>query len=180
MTPSVRALGVAATLLSVFSTVSPAQSRQKLSVELSGSLLYSPLKDPGFDFTHRLGYEAQARYTFSRLSLGVGYQRSKSFVYPATPNTWLELSFGFVEPRLVLAVGDRTAGYASGRLGFGKLICSVECVPGKTVATYGAGGGVLVVLSRRVSADLGGQVFGVSGEFTRGFVMLRGGFAVGL
>jgi hypothetical protein len=178
LTASVRALGVAATTLTAFSTVASAQSRQNLSAQVSGSMLFATGKDAEFDPGTPLGYEAQLRYTFSRFSLGAGYERSQSFPFPGS-NLRLELSFGFVEPRIVLAVGSRVAGYAAARIGMGKLVCTGNCPILSLKATYGMGGGLLIRLNRRVSADAGGQLFRVSGEFPRGFVMARTGLSIG-
>ena len=65
-------------------------------------------------------------------------------------------------------------------MGVGKLVCGSQCAANKTDFTYGGGGGLLVRLSRRLSADLGIQLFQVSGSLSQAFVMSRLGLSVGL
>ncbi|HJR36594.1 MAG TPA: hypothetical protein VJ817_16680 [Gemmatimonadales bacterium] len=153
------------------------QSLQRLSLQGSGAALFPTTEDPNFESETRLGYEVQARYTFSRFSIGAGYQRSTVF---SSPDLNLALSLGFVEPRYVLAAGSTLALYLAGRLGAGKLVCSEACQAQDTNLSYGGGGGVLIRLSRRASGDLGAQYFQVSGDLSSGYAMLRAGLSVGL
>jgi len=153
------------------------QSLQRLSLQGSGAALFPTTEDPNFESETRLGYEVQARYTFSRFSIGAGYQRSTVF---SSPDLNLALSLGFVEPRYVVAAGSTLAFYLAGRLGAGKLVCSDACLARETNLSYGGGGGVLIKLSRRVSGDLGAQYFQVSGDVSSGFGMLRAGLSIGL
>jgi hypothetical protein len=154
-----------------------AQSLQKLSLQGSGAVLFATRTDPGFQSETRLGFEVQARYTFSRFSLGAGYQRSTVFT---SPQLNLTLSLGFLEPRFVLTAGRTAAFYLAARAGVGKLLCSETCAARKTNKVLGGGGGLLFKLSRRVSADLGGQYFQMSGDLSSGYAMLRAGLGVGL
>ena len=155
-----------------------AQSLQRFSLQGSGAVLFATRKDPeGFESKTRLGWEAQARYTFSRFSLGAGYQRSTVFTSPALN---LTLSLGFIEPRLVLAAGGSVAFYVAGRAGLGKLVCSETCNAPNTNKVYGGGVGLLLKLGRRVSGDLGGQFFQMSGDLSSGYAMARAGLSLGL
>ncbi len=155
------------------------QSVQRLSLQGSGAALFATKNDPDFDSKTGLGYEVQARYTFSRFSLGAGYQRSTVFSSPTLDLT-LALSLGFIEPRYVVAAGSTVAVYLAGRLGAGKLVCSEQCQAQETNLSYGGGGGLLFKLSRRLSADLGAQYFQVSGDLSTGYAMLRAGLGIGL
>ena len=164
-------------LLSGLSGSAAPQSLQRLSLQGSGAALFPTTEDPNFESETRLGYEVQARYTFSRFSIGAGYQRSTVF---SSPDLNLALSLGFVEPRYVLAAGSTLAFYLAGRLGAGRLVCSEACQAQDTNLSYGGGGGVLIKLSRRASGDLGAQYFQVSGDLSSGYAMLRAGLSVGL
>jgi len=155
-----------------------AQSAQRFSLQASGAVLFATREDPaGFQSKTRLGFEGQVRYTFSRFSLGAGYQRSTVFTSPALN---LSLSLGFIEPRLVVAAGGSLAFYVAGRAGIGKLVCSETCNAKKTNTAFGGGGGLLVRLGRRISADLGAQYFQMSGDLSSGYVMARAGLGLGL
>ena len=156
-----------------------AQSLQPLAVQASGAVLFATAKDPSFESRTRLGYEGQLRYTFSRFSLGVGYQRSTVFAFTNNPLK-LDLSLGFIEPRLVLAAGQTVALYGAARLGVGKLVCGTQCAANRTDFTWGGGGGLLFRLSRRLSSDLGVQLFQVAGSLSQSFAMARLGLGVGL
>jgi hypothetical protein len=177
---------VAAAIVGCLAGMAPgaaAQSLQKFSLQASGATLFATTKDPIYDSKTRLGFEGQARYTFGRWSVGAGYQRSTVFAFKNFPES-LALSLGFVEPRFVVHAGGGVAFYLAGRLGIGKLICSqsTSCAPKKTNASYGGGGGggLLFRLSQRLSADLGGQYFQVSGNLTSGYAMVRAGLGIGL
>ena len=159
-----------------------AQSLQRLSVQGSGAVLFSTQKDPSFESRTRLGWEGQVRYTFGRMSLGVGYQRSTVFAFTeGTPPPTLQLSFGFIEPRYVIAASRLVAFYLAGRVGAGKLgSSSSDFNVGKTSIGYGGGGGVLIRLSSRLSADLGTQYFEVRGDLPSRYAMVRAGLGFGL
>jgi opacity protein-like surface antigen len=177
-------LRVSALLTAAIAMLAPglaAQSLQRLSFQASGAALFATRKDPDFESKTRLGFEGQARYTFGRFSLGVGYQRSTVFAF--TGNTLrMALSLGFVEPRYVVAAGGGVAAYVAGRVGVGKLVCSNqgECDTGGTNIAYGGGGGLLFRLSQRLSADAGVQYFQVDGTFSSGYAMARLGLGIGL
>ena len=164
-----------------------AQSLQRFSLQGSGAVLFATREDPDFDSKTRLGFEAQARYTFGRFSLGAGYQRSTVFAFPDNPLT-LALSFSFVEPRHVLAAGSGIAWYLAGRVGGGEIVCSIrESCPDQSIKLgYGGGTGLLFLLSRRLSADLGAQFFqapalsGPGGSVSSGYAMVRAGLSLGL
>jgi opacity protein-like surface antigen len=156
-----------------------AQALQKLSVQASGAVLFATLKDPNFPSKTRVGFEGQLRYTISRFSVGVGYQRATVFAIPGTPDRF-DLSQGFVEPRYVVAAGNAVALYLAGRLGIGKIVCTEACNITGTNTTYGGGAGLLFKLNTRVSADLGGQFFQMSGTLSSGYALARLGLGVGL
>ena len=171
---------IALLCLAACSTAAPltAQSLQRFSLQGSGAVLFATRKDPeGFESKTRLGWEAQARYTFSRFSLGAGYQRSTVFTSPALN---LVLSLGFIEPRMVVAASGSVAFYVAGRAGLGKLVCSETCNAPSTNKMYGGGAGILLKLGRRVSGDLAGQFFQMSGDLSSGYAMARAGLSLGL
>lgn len=159
-----------------------AQSLQRLSLQGSGAVLFATRDDPDFDSRRRLGWEAQARYTFGRLSVGAGYQRSTVFGFTVgNPPPTLQLSFGFVEPRIVVAAGRWVAFYLAGRVGAGKLTSrSPDFDVRGTSIGYGGGGGLLFRLSGRLSGDLGAQYFEVRGDLPSGYAMIRAGLGFGL
>lgn len=159
-----------------------AQSLQRLSVQASGAVLFATQNDPTFESKTRLGWEGQARYTFGRFSLGAGYQRSTVFAFTeGTPPPTLQLSFAFIEPRMVVAASRYVAFYLAGRAGAGKLVSgSTDFNVGKTSIGYGGGGGLLFRLSGRLSADLGGQYFEVRGDLPSRYAMVRAGLGFGL
>jgi opacity protein-like surface antigen len=179
MTPPIRAAFLVMAILTGSRVPVEAQSLQKLSVQGSGSVLFATEKDPDFVSRTRLGYEGQIRYTFSRVSVGVGYQRSTVFAFPNN-SLRLDLSLGFIEPRMVLTARSGVGLYAAGRVGLGKLVCGGGCESNKTDVTFGGGVGLLFRVTRRVAADLGGQLFRVSGSLSQDFVMARAGLSVGL
>src|ERR1051326_9114020 len=112
MTSTLRTICLPAWTVAGIRPPAAAQSLQTLAVQASGAVLFATAKDPSFESRTRLGYEVQLRYTFSRFSLGVGYQRSTVFAFPNNPLK-LDLSLGFIEPRLVLAAGPVVALYRS-------------------------------------------------------------------
>jgi hypothetical protein len=175
---SARRIGFGVVLLaSLGASRASAQSLQRLSLQGSGAVLFATRNDPDFESKTRLGFEAQARYTFSRFSIGAGYQRSEVF---SSPQLNLTISLGFVEPRLVVMAGSTLALYLAGRAGLGKLVCSEACNATKTNKVYGGGTGVLIKLGRRVSGDLGAQFFQMSGDLSSGYAMARAGLSIGL
>lgn len=181
-------LGVACTALGLaFPGSLAGQSAQRFSLQASGAVLFATRADPLYDSKTRLGFEGQARYTFGRFSLGAGYQRSTVFAFVNNPLT-MALSFGFIEPRYVALAGGGVAFYLAGRIGAGKIVCSIttDCPPQETRLGFGGGGGLLFRLSSRLSADLGGQFFQApalsssTSSFSSGYAMLRAGLGLGL
>lgn len=176
--------GLAAVALALNSTGASAQSRQPWSLQASGEWVF-PTKDYGdvLQSGTTLGWELQARYTFGRLSLGAGYQRSTVFKSDAA-NVTGTLSLGFVEPRFVVAVlGEHLAPYLAARVGYGALLIRETPHVTENSWTYGGGLGVMIAVAPRFSLDLGGQYFvadfGGSGG-TAGYFLARLGIAVGL
>lgn len=164
-----------------------AQSQQRLSIQGSGAMVFPTASESGFENDTRLGWEAQLRYTFSRFSVGAGYQSATVYKF-ATGDFSGAISTIFVEPRYVLSAAQRTALYVAGRLGAGRLECDPvqDCAEQDWEPAYGGGGGVLFMLGSRVSLDLGGQFFSsrytlASGEkASPGYFMARLGLSVGL
>lgn len=164
-----------------------AQSQQRISIQGSGAMVFPTASESGFENDTRLGWEAQLRYTFSRFSVGAGYQSATVYKF-ATGDFSGTISTIFVEPRYVVAAAQRTAIYVAGRLGVGRLECdpAQDCAEQDWEPAYGGGGGVLFLLGSRVSLDLGGQFFSTrytlaSGEkATPGYFMARLGLSVGL
>lgn len=177
--PSLRLAVLTAAALAGLGATAESQSVQRFSLQGSGAALFASKNDPNFESKTGLGFEVQARYTFSRFSIGAGYQRSTVFSSPTLDLT-LALSLGFIEPRYVVAAGSVVAVYVAGRLGAGKLVCSEQCQAQKTNLSYGGGGGLLFKLSRRLSGDLGAQYFQVSGDVSSGYGMIRAGLGIGL
>lgn len=176
-----RASCFAALLLTIVPAALGAQSMQRFSVQGSGGLLFPTQDDPFFENGTRLGYEAQVRYTISRLSVGAGYQRSTVYTFSSEGVDFsAALSLGFIEPRYLLAAGNRAAFYAAGRLGYGTLVCSEACNANDSYLTYGGGGGILLLLSRRAALDLGAQYFVANDTFDSGYAMVRLGLSLGL
>jgi hypothetical protein len=145
-------------------------------------MLFATQSDDTYESKTRLGWEGQARYTFGRFSLGAGYQRSTVFAFvEGNPPPTLQLSFGFIEPRFVVAASRWVAVYLAGRVGAGKLVSGApDFNVGKTSIGYGGGGGLLFRLSSRLSADLGGQYFEVRGDLPARYAMVRAGLGFGL
>jgi hypothetical protein len=166
-----------------------AQSQQRLSIQGSGALVFPTAEETAFKNTTRLGWEAQLRYTFSRFSLGAGYQQSTVYKIEGSDFSGAVSSL-FVEPRYVLAAGSRLAFYLAGRVGMSQLVCSPkgDCAEQSWEAAYGGGGGLLFLLGNRVSLDLGSQYFATSyanapsvgGKTNAGYVLARLGLSVGL
>ncbi|MEO8031284.1 MAG: hypothetical protein ABI765_10565 [Gemmatimonadota bacterium] len=170
--------------LAVVPRVAAAQSRQHWSLQASGEWV-SPRKDYGGVPTRgsTLGWELQGRYTFGRISIGAGYQRSTVFKLAAADLTGT-LSMGFLEPRLVVVVvAQRVAPYLAGRIGYGALLLRGTPDSRQESFTYGGGAGVLIAVVPRVALDLGGQYFVAnfgSGGGSAGYLMARLGLAIGL
>lgn len=177
-------VGLTAAALAVTPLGAAAQSRQPWSVQASGEWVF-PTKDYGdvLQSGTTLGWELQGRYTFGRFSLGAGYQRSTIFKSDEADLTGT-LSLGFVEPRYVVAIlGERAAPYVAARLGYGALLIRETPRVTENSFTYGAGAGVMLAVTPRVTIDVGGQYFladfGGSGG-TAGYFLARLGVAVGL
>lgn len=163
-----------------------AQSRQVISLQASGAMVFPEDDYPGLESGSRLGWEVQVRYTPGRFSVGGGYQRSTVFRSSAEAgDITAALSLAFVEPRYVLGViGNVGAPYLAARLGYGSLIISdpANVFDSSTESfTYGGGAGMLFRVASGVSADLGAQYFRADfDQGSSGYFMLRLGASVGL
>lgn len=139
-----------------FSTA-PAQSRQPWSVQGSG--LYTA-QDLGGSagVVGGGGVELQGRRTFAAWSLGLGVQYS---THSSGPDE-LGLTGFFAEPRYVLPVGSAAfAPYLAGRVAFLRGSLTSDAVNGEGSSNglaFGAGGGVIFPITRRVNIDVGGAV----------------------
>ncbi len=166
------------------------QSLQRVSVQGSGALVFPTASQSvtGFDNGTRLGWSAQVRYTFSRFSLGAGYQRSTVFKLQGADFSGA-VEVAFLEPRYVLAAGRTVALYGAGRAGLGSLVCSpsTDCVEQDLEVMLGGGSGVLILLGQRLALDIGAQYFSAqitqqapTGKARSGFVLARLGLSLGL
>jgi hypothetical protein len=182
-----RRVAVALFVLALGAGMAHAQSAQKLSVQGSGALVFPTATSSDFTTDTKLGWEAQLRYTFSRFSLGAGYQRAVVFKLPSEGSG--SVSVLFAEPRYVVTAASTVAFYIAGRVGLGQLICNPEadCAPQSAGLALGGGGGLLFKLSSRVSFDLGAQYFSTEydnaptyGTTRTGFVLARLGVSIGL
>jgi hypothetical protein len=165
-----------------------AQSRELVSIQVSGELVF-PTENYGvLEKSVTLGWEAQARLTFGRFSVGAGYQRSTVFKSNAdVGDITATLSVGFVEPRDVVGVfGTLAAPYVAARLGYGSLLIRSpnDLVRSKDNSfIYGGGAGVIFQVAQRVGIDVGAQYF--VADFTgnqgsAGYFLTRLGVSVGL
>lgn len=174
-------------LLAGLTTAARAQSQQRWSVQGSGALVFPTASESDFENSTRLGWEAQVRYTFSRFSLGGGYQRSTVYQF-STGDFSAAVSVGFLEPRYVVLVGSRAAAYLAGRIGVSQLVCNPveDCTDQGAHFAVGGGGGVLVRMGTRVALDIGSQYFSTQYDIaagqtqTAGYVLARLGLSVGL
>ena len=163
-----------------------AQSRQPVSLQASGALVFPEDEYPGLESGTRLGWEGQLRYTFGRFSVGAGSQRSVVFrSAEEVGDITATLSLGFVEPRYVIGViGNVGAPYLAARIGYGGLLIRApeDVVRSTTESfTYGGGAGMLFRVASGVSADLGAQYFRADfDQGSSGYFMMRLGASVGL
>lgn len=163
-----------------------AQSKQPVSIQASGALVFPEDDYPGLESGTRLGWEAQLRYTFGRFSVGAGYQRSTVFrSADDVGDITATLSLGFLEPRYVLGVlGNVGAPYLAARVGYGGLLVRDPDDAYRSTTesfTYGGGAGMLFRVASGVSADLGAQYFVADfDQGSSGYFMVRLGASVGL
>ena len=134
-----------------------AQSRQPWSVQ--GSALYTAQDFGGQAGTiGGFGFEAQARRTFPRFSLGAGVQYSR---HTSGPDA-LGLTGIFIEPRFVPSVSAGSfAPYLAGRVAFlhGSLDSELLDATGSSNGfAFGVGAGLIYPITRRVNFDVGGAV----------------------
>ena len=174
--------------LALMSAPLAAQSRELVSLQVSGEVVF-PTEDYGvLEKSATLGWEAQARFTFGRFSVGAGYQRSTVFKSDASVgDITATLSLGFVEPRYVLGVfGNVAAPYVAARIGYGGLLVrSASDLIRSTDNSfiYGGGLGVIFQVASRVGIDLGAQYFVADftdGQGSAGYFLTRLGVSVGL
>lgn len=195
----VKCLAGAVTASCLVAGLLPAQSAQRLSVQVSG--LYASLYGGDYDefeISDGMGIEGQLRYTPGALSLGAGFQYTIHtspggtihFDDPSLPSVdvseWDGALYGFfVEPRYVIALRSALyAPYLSGRLSLlryeddadwrtqdGSITGTMST--STTGLTVNGGGGVLVRFGPRVNMDLG-VTYGYS-NFDEYEVIVRSG-----
>ncbi len=186
--PAVRALYSLVIALLMLSSRGEAQSKELVSLQISGEVVF-PTEDYGvLEASATLGFEGQVRFTFGRFSVGAGYQRSTVFKSDASVgDITATLSVGFVEPRYVLGVfGNVAAPYLAARFGYGGLLIqSPNDVVNSTEDSfiYGGGAGVIFQVAQRVGIDVGAQYFVADftgGQGSAGYFLTRLGVSVGL
>ena len=155
--PSIRLLVLSAAVgIAVTAPNAEAQSRQPWSVQ--GSVLYTAQDLGGNAGTiGGIGFEAQARRTFPKWSLGAGVQYS---MHSSGPDD-LSLTGFFVEPRFVIPVTGPLNPYLAGRLAFLRGSLDAGALEGSGSSSglaIGAGAGVIYGLTRRVNLDVGGAM----------------------
>lgn len=165
--------------LAGFTGVLEAQSAQPFSIQTSGALVFPTKSQAPFESDTRFGFDVQARYTHSRWSVGVGYQRSTVFRSSAI-DVNAALSLFFVEPRFVVAANRQVGAYLAGRAGIGKLVCTPDRCGESSYASFGGGGGLLVRLTRALAVDVGAQFFTVTDDANTGYFLARLGLGLGL
>jgi len=174
-------------LLAGVTSMAGGQSQQHWSIQGSGALVFPTASESDFENATRLGWEGQVRYTFSRFSLGGGYQRSTVYKF-SNSDFSAAVSVLFAEPRYVIFAGSRAAVYLAGRIGVSQLVCNPteDCTDQGAHFAAGGGGGILVRLGSRVALDLGSQYFSTQYDVadgqtrTAGYVLARLGLSVGL
>jgi hypothetical protein len=134
-----------------------AQSRQPWSVQGSG--LYTAQDLGGNAGTvGGVGFEAQARRTFPRWSVGAGAQYSTH----SSGGDELGLLGVFLEPRLVLGVSAGPfAPYLAGRLVYLRGSLTSDVLDGEGSSSgfaIGGGAGLIYPLTRTVNFDVGGAI----------------------
>ena len=148
----------------LLSVPAAAQSRELVSLQVSGELVF-PTEDYGvLDKSATLGWEAQARFTFGRFSVGAGYQRSTVFKSDASVGTSRRRSrWGSWSRAMCIGVfGNVAAPYLAARLGYGGLLIRSPSDLVRSTENsfiYGGGLGVIFQVAQRVGIDLGAQYF---------------------
>lgn len=184
---AVKASALAAVLL-LSSAPLAAQSRELVSLQVSGEVVFPTESYGVLEANATLGWEAQARLTFGRFSVGAGYQRSQVFKSDASVgDITATLSVGFLEPRYVLGVfGNVAAPYLAARIGYGGLLIRSPSDLIRSTENsfiYGGGAGVILQVAQRVGIDVGAQYFVADftgGQGSAGYFLTRLGVSVGL
>lgn len=153
--PVVRTLLLHSLLVASLASIASAQSAQKVSLQLA--VLSTSIGGTGSSSTTGVGVEPQLRFYLlgerNVISLGIGGQ----YTSHASGGDKLNIAGAFLEPRYVPAIGSgRVVPYLSGRLAL--LQQSSNFGSSSSGYAYGAGGGIVVPLSRRVNLDAGAQL----------------------
>lgn len=138
----------------------PWERRSRSSVSIGGDAVYTSVgsRDGTAAIADGVGFDAHASLDVSALSLGAGYQRT---THDLTGSSRAAVYDGFyVEPRVRLELGGTNfTPYVAGRVG--RMRQSIPNVAASTTTTrrtgtaLGAGGGLLVDLTRGAALDLG-------------------------
>lgn len=164
------------------------QSMQRFSIQGSGAMVFPTSESSSFESDARLGWEGQLRYTFSRFSLGAGYQRSTVYKISNTDFS-AAVPVLFLEPRYVVTASSAVALYLAGRVGISSLQCSPkeDCPKQSSEPALGGGAGLLFALGSRVSLDIGSQYFSTrytpataADKIWAGYLLARAGLSIGL
>lgn len=133
----------------------------------------------------RLPWSLQAsdEWVFPTKNYGDLLQSASTFKSDAANLTGTS-SAGFLEPRYVVAVlAEQVGPCPAGRIGYGTLLIGKIPPVTENSFTCGAGAGILIALTPRLSIDAGSQYFaadfGRSGD-TAGYFLARLGVAIGL
>ena len=154
-------------LVAAASTAVSAQSAQRYALQIAG--LATTIG--GGDLSEAVrGYGIEPQFRFNRLvskegyaiSLGLGAQYTKH----STEFENLNISGVFLEPRFVPVIGSSSVfPYLSGRLAFLKQDSNFGS--SSTGYAFGAGGGLVIKLTKTVNLDAGAQLVRQKfGEFT--------------
>jgi hypothetical protein len=137
----------------------PWERRSRTSVSIGGDAVYTSVgsRDGAGGIGDGVGFDAHASLDVSALSLGAGYQRTS---HDLTGTTRSAVYDGFyVEPRVRLELGGTNfTPYVAGRVGrMRQTIPNATSTADsrRTGTALGAGGGLLVSLTRGASLDLG-------------------------
>jgi hypothetical protein len=168
----------------------PAQTAHPFSLQTS-VLYVIPGGDAFSDTESGVGFEGQLRWNISQFSLGAGVQFSSHDVLLPDPLTLLG---AFVEPRYVFPGSNvQFTPYVSGRVAiFQQHLSNQGVTSSGTGSQLNLGGGLLILISRNVNADLGatfgmmrfGSFSGAGAVTTESLsgtnLVLRAGLAIGL
>ncbi len=150
-----------------------AQSSSTVSIQASG--LYFKLDG---DTEWRPGAEGQVRFSFGRVSVGLGYMQ---IFFPEDPLLSLKYSDIFIEPRIVLAGTETVGWYVAGRVGRATAKISATGFGSSELneISYGGGTGILIGLTSGLALDIGAQGYKLNGDNGGWNTQVRAGLSIG-